>query len=196
MRRVICNETQWLGAFAEPKAARAWRTLLRVAPGTHMGPRAEWSAFDIFKTATTADPPKTFNASSRTANYGPRGSSIRKNIIGHRMRSVFVRLGCGKRFGSAGAARQSPCGDWRRGSTAKAQSFEGSFVKPTREIPKVVAFSGWTRIPPGETTRKDSNVLVTIVNGTERVGRCGKLWKTSWFENQPGRKPRGEILSY
>ncbi len=105
MRRVICNETQWLGAFAESKAARAWRTLLRVAPGTPMGPRAEWSAFDIFKTATTADPPKTFNASSRTANYGPRGSSIRKNIIGHRMRSVFVRLGCGKRFGSAGAAR-------------------------------------------------------------------------------------------
>jgi len=98
------KKTQWRGAFAEPKAARAWRTSLRVAPGTPMSPRAEWSAFDIFKTATTAEPPKTFTASGRTANYGPRGGSIRKNIIGHRMRSVAVRLGCGKRFGSTCAA--------------------------------------------------------------------------------------------
>lgn len=96
MKNGMGGWTQWWGPLARGSSARTEYALARVPRNTRSGSEANQSISDIFSAIATNRLQATCKTSGRSAVYGLRGGSIRKKIIGHRMRSISAGFGGGK----------------------------------------------------------------------------------------------------
>jgi hypothetical protein len=104
MRNGVGGETQWWEAPARDTSARDEWAFARAPQSTLSGSEVNQSIGDIFNATTRKKSQKTCKTSGWAAVYGLRGSSIRKKIIGHGMRSIVVGLAGGKYIRHPGSA--------------------------------------------------------------------------------------------
>lgn len=103
MREGNGGATQGWEELARESCARVGWAFARASGSTPSGKESKLGFCDIFSGKTTTIPQKEGKTSGRAANYGPWRASIRKKIIGHRMRPVAARFRGGKRlWGSRG----------------------------------------------------------------------------------------------
>ena len=93
---------RWCKALAGDGSSRAKVAVVCASRRTPTGNDAKLRIGDIFKAIGTSKLPKTFKSSVWAAVYGLRGGSIRKKIIGHRMRPIPAGIGRGKHIRNAG----------------------------------------------------------------------------------------------
>jgi hypothetical protein len=90
--------TQRCGALGRKFSARAESAFARPPRSTPLGSEADLSIGDIFRARATNKLQKPCKTSGWAARYAMRGVSIRKKIIGHRMRAIVAGFGVGKHF--------------------------------------------------------------------------------------------------
>lgn len=103
MRKGSGGAAQEWEELARESCARVGWAFARASGSTPSGKESKLGVCDIFSGKTTNIPQEEGKTSGRAANYGPWSASIRKKIIGHRMRPVAARFRGGKRlWGSRG----------------------------------------------------------------------------------------------
>lgn len=103
MRKGNGGATQEWEKLARESRARVGWAFARASGSTPLGKDSKLGVCDIFSGKTTTIPQKERKTSDCAANYGPWCASIRKKIIGHRMRPVAAGFRGGKRlWGSRG----------------------------------------------------------------------------------------------